>query len=224
MLAMDYQSTPASTAATSDSSLGSQLVLSNPTALRIHKMRLNEARWDQEFRIGGGALLESHPEWTIPQASSRFQQSTHIDLSPGAKLFFIEAIAPGRVAFGEQFKFDRFRSRLELRYDDNLAALEKWDLRPSSKTISGWHGYLDTPFYISIYMSAPELETDDSIFQLIHDLNKDNLICGSSQLEEGPCWNAKLMSQDPMELRDTVYQIRERFYGAIGAPALDLRR
>ena len=200
------------------------LVLSNPTALRIHKMSLNEAQWDQEIRIAPGAFLESHPEWIIPQAKSRFRQTTRIHLSPGARLLFIEALASGRVAFGEQFEFDSIRSRLELRYEDKLAALEKWALRPSSKTISGWQSYLDTPFYISIYMCAPELESDDSLFQFIHELNRNTLFCGSSRLDQGPCWNAKLMSRDPIELRDALSQIRERYYRAVGLPIVDLRK
>lgn len=203
---------------------GAQLILSNPTALRIHKMDRHEAQWDQQFRIADGAFLESHPEWTIPQAKSRFRQTTCIQLSPGARLLFIEAIAPGRVAFGEQFMFEHFRSRFELRYGESLAALEKWNMRPSSETTSGWQNYLDTSFYISIYLSAPEMESNDSIFEYIHGLKTDTLVCGSSQLGECPCWNAKLMSPNPVELRDALSKIRERFYAAIGLPVFDLRK
>jgi len=60
-------------------------------------MDRHEASWDQQIRIANGALLESHPQWTIPQAESRFRQTTRMELSPGSRLFFIEAIAPGRL-------------------------------------------------------------------------------------------------------------------------------
>ncbi len=38
------------------------------------------------------------------------------------------------------------------------------------------------------------------------------------------CWNTKLMSRDPMELRETLSQIRQRFYRVVGLPILDLRK
>ena len=38
------------------------------------------------------------------------------------------------------------------------------------------------------------------------------------------CWNAKLMSRDPMELRETLSQIRQRFYRVVGLPIPDLRK
>jgi|GEM_PF-4683870 len=146
-----------------------------------------------------------------------------MELSPGSRLFFIKAIAPGRLAFGERFVFEHFRSRFKLRYGESLAALENWDLRPTSKTISGRQNCLDTPLYISIYVSAPELESSDSIFQFIHDLKSDTHISGLSRLGYSPFWNVKLMSPHPVELRDALTQISERFYESIGLPVFDLR-
>lgn len=200
------------------------LVLSNPTALRIHKMDTGKAVWKQFFRIARRGFLETHPEWIIPQANSRFEQRTRIDLEPEGRLFFIEALAPGRVASGEVFSFDCFRNRLEMHFADQLVALEKGSLSPKLKTHSGWKLSFRHPFAYSIFASAPELTKRDDFFQFIHDLRTPNLLCGSSRLADTPCWNIKLLSDSPVEAKAALAAIRARFYDAVGLPIVDLRK
>lgn len=202
----------------------STIALSNPTALRIHKMGTGKATWDQTFRIASNAFLETHPEWLIPQAHSRFEQRTRIELEKDAQLFFIETLAPGRVASGECFAFNSYRNRLELRYDSKLSALEKFEVSPESKTHSGWAAAFENPFYISIYVVSPKLENASPLFQAIHDLQTDSLFCGSSQLNHGPCWNIKILSPNAVEAKAALAKIRELFYQAIARPIINLRR
>jgi len=200
------------------------LVLSNPTALRIHKMDTGKAVWNQSFKIARHGFLETHPEWIIPQAHSRFEQRTRIDIESGGTLFFIEALAPGRVASGEVFSFDCFRNRLELRYDEKLTALEQGSLRPEHGSHSGWKLSFRHPFAYSIYASAPDLKQHDEFFQFIHGLNTPHLLCGSSQLANRPCWNIKILSDDPVKAKAALAAIREKFYDAAGLPTVDLRK
>lgn len=202
----------------------SKIVLSNPTALRVHKMGTGKATWNQCFHIAPNAFLETHPEWLIPQTDSRFEQRTHIDLEKDAQLFFIETLAPGRVASGESFAFSSYRNRLELRYDGKLSALEKFEISPESKTHSGWAAAFENPFYISIYIVSPKLENASPLFQAIHDLQTDSLFCGSSQLNHGPCWNIKILSPNAVEAKAALTKIRELFYQAIDLPIIALRR
>ena len=200
------------------------LILSNPTALRIHKMGKGKAIWNQHIRVAENAFLENNPEWLIPQAESRFEQRSRIDLAPGARLFFIEAIAPGRVAFGEDFAFHSFRNRFELYHGSKLSALEQYDLRPSLGNHKGWNAAFKRPFYISIYVSAPELEEQSPFFQEIHDSMTDDLRIGSSKLACGKAWNVKLLAEDPVAAKSALESIRHSFYRAIGQQASPLRR
>ncbi|MBT3482430.1 MAG: urease accessory protein UreD [Opitutales bacterium] len=203
---------------------GSTIALSNPTALRIHKMSTGKATWNQTFRIAKDAFLETHPEWLIPQAQSRFEQRTRIELEKDAQLFFIETLAAGRVASGESFSFSSFRNRLELRYDRNLSALEKFDISPENKTHTGWTAAFENSFYISIYAVSPKLKNASPLFQAIHDIQTESLFCGSSQLSHGPCWNIKILSPYAVEAKAALTKIRELFYQAIGLRIIDLRR
>jgi urease accessory protein len=203
---------------------GATIALSNPTALRIHKMGTGKAAWNQKFSVAKNAFLETNPEWLIPQAHSRFEQRSQIDLEKDAQLFFIETLAPGRVASGETFAFSSFRNRLELRYDGSLSALEKFEITPEDNTHTGWATAFENPFYISIYVVSSKLENDTPLFQALHDLQTDTLLCGSSQLNHGPCWNIKILSPNPVEVKAVLAKIRVLFYQAIERPVINLRR
>ncbi|MDQ8201635.1 urease accessory protein UreD [Pelagicoccus sp. SDUM812003] len=206
---------------------GAALVLSNPSSLRIHKMDAQEgAQWQQRFRVGPRALLESNPEWLILQAESSFVQRTSIDLSTGAELFFVETIAPGRVAHGEQFGFRSFRNRLQLRYEGQLALDEKFHIRPSQQTDLGWiepaHG--KRPFYASLLLCSQTLQDDSPLWQRIYEMQDEQTLIGSSRLAHGPVWSVKLLSSSSPAIRARVESIRQLFYQQMGRPAQKLRR
>ena len=201
------------------------LTLSNPTALRIHKMSgPGEARWEQSFTLEENAFLELNPEWLIPQGASRFTQATSLELAAGAELLFIEALAPGRIAHGEAFAFERFRNRLELRYDGQLAALEKHDIRPQRASHRAWASHGPSPFYASLLCVSEKLRPESELWTGLQDLENEKLRIGSSQLHAGPCWNIKILSDDPTLVRKAIQEARERFYQAIGRHPSKLRR
>ncbi len=200
------------------------LVVSNPTALRIHKMNTGKAVWKQVFNVARQGFLETHPEWIIPQAQSRFEQHTLINVATNSRLFFIEALAPGRVASGEAFAFDRFQNRLEIHFDNRLVALEQSDISPISKSQSGWQAAHEKPYTYSLYISAPELANNDEFFQFIHEQQTPTLLSGSSKLGYAPCWNIKIISESSVEAKAVLGLIRERFYHIISLPIVDLRK
>jgi len=200
------------------------LVVSNPTALRIHKMSTGKAVWKQVFRVASEGFLETHPEWITPQAQSRFEQHSRIEIDTNGRLFFIEALAPGRVASGEAFAFDRFQNRLEVHFESRLIALEQSDITPPSQSQSGWQAAYENPYTYSLYVSAPELVNNDEFFQFIHEQQTPTLLSGSSKLGNAPCWNIKIMSESSVEAKAALGLIREQFYRAIDLPTVDLRK
>jgi len=201
-----------------------KLVLSNPTALRIHKMNTGKAVWKQIFNIAPNGFLETHPEWVIPQAHSRFEQRTRINIEADGRLFFIEALAPGRVASGEAFEFTTFQNRLEVYYDHKLVALEQCNIVPAARSQSGWNASFENPYVYSLYVSAPELNENDPFFQFVYAQQTPTLLCGSSKVDRSPCWNVKILSESSVEAKAALARIREQFYQAIGLPVVDLRK
>jgi len=206
---------------------GAALLLSNPSSLRIHKMRADEdANWRQRYTVESGALLENNPEWLILQAESSFIQRTEIQLAADSELFFVEALAPGRIAHGEAHRFRRFRNRLALRQDGELALLEKHDLDPLGPRAQNWRDCLATahPYYLSILLASPKLGEDSPIWKFLCEMGSDQLRIGSSRLAAGSCWSVKILSAEPVAARCALERLRCAFYEEIGRTPSSLRR
>lgn len=206
---------------------GSALTVSNPSSLRIHKMDpQSDSRWTQSFSVASQAFLENNPEWLILQGESALTQRTNIEVAAGGELFFIEAIAPGRIAHAEAFAFRRYRSRLSLRYGDKLAFLEKHAIEPALGSAAAWQNDLGEtyPFYLSILLVSEKLSDLSPFWRDVHMLQNDAVKIGSSRLAHGPCWNVKILASDPIAARKATAQVREGFYAEIGRIATNLRR
>ncbi|MBK1880142.1 urease accessory protein UreD [Pelagicoccus mobilis] len=203
------------------------LTLSNPSSMRIHKMDPeSEATWTQTFHVAKGGFLESNPEWLILQGESAFTQKTGIRVEKGGELFFIEAIAPGRIAHQESFLFRRFSNRLSLRYDNELSLLEKHRVQPENGTHSSWSNELGDacPFYISVLLASEKLSDSSDFWKSIYELQSDGARIGASKLAKGPCWSLKILGSDPIAARRALNAVREQFYREIDRRPADLRR
>ena len=107
---------------------GARALITSPSASRIHTMPHGRAAQNQRFSVGSGAWLEVMPELFIPQAGCRYAQATRIDVAPGGTLYFVETLAPGRVARGECLAFDELRWALEIRRAGQLLLRERYRL------------------------------------------------------------------------------------------------
>lgn len=94
-----------------DVKAGAAAQITTTGATRLYRHRTGAADSEQQarFSVGDGALLEYLPDAVIPYAGSRHIQRTEIRLGRGASLFWWEILAPGRLAAGERFAFERLR-------------------------------------------------------------------------------------------------------------------
>ena len=107
-------------------------------ATRLYRNRSGAADSEQRasFSVGDAALLEYLPDPVIPYAGSRHVQRTEIRLGRGSTLFWWEVLAPGRLAAGERFAFERLRVQTEV-YAGVLPVLrEDYLLEPRQKDLS----------------------------------------------------------------------------------------
>ena len=84
---------------------GTHVLMTSPSANRVYRSLSEPVLQEIRASVGSGARLEWMPELTIPFAGSRFRQSIHVDLAPGATVVLWDAIASGRVAMGERWAF-----------------------------------------------------------------------------------------------------------------------
>lgn len=86
-----------------------QITTTGATRLYRHRSGAPDSEQRARFSIGDGALLEYLPDVVIPYAGSRHAQWTEFRLGRASTLFWWEVLAPGRLAAGERFAFDRLR-------------------------------------------------------------------------------------------------------------------
>ena len=91
------------------------VLMTSPSANRVYRSPSEPAVQEVRLSVGPDARLEWVPEVTIPFAGSRFRQSIHVDLAPGATVVLWDAIASGRVAMRERWAFAAVENEIRIR-------------------------------------------------------------------------------------------------------------
>lgn len=134
------------------------VLISAPSANRVYRS-LGEVSVQQiDLQLGPGAILEWFPEHTLPFAGSRFRQSIHVKLASGASVLLWDAIASGRIARGERWRFTSLDSEIRLTTASGASALERFCLAPETDSgriglAEGWN-YVASLFVISDAVTA----------------------------------------------------------------------
>ena len=103
---------------------GTHVLMTSPSANRVYRSLAEPVLQEIRLSVGPDARLEWLPEVTIPFAGSRFRQSIHVDLAPGATVILWDAMASGRVARQERWAFASVENEICIR---GLAPAEKGD-------------------------------------------------------------------------------------------------
>jgi urease accessory protein len=187
---------------------GARVLLTSPSAARIHTMAEGRAEQRQQFHVARGGWLEVLPELFIPQAGCRYQQRTEVDVEPGGTLFFVETLAPGRVARGEVFAFNEVGWALDIRRAGRLLLRERYTLR-GGRNASTWS--LRHPFpagyYASCCVVADALD-GRSLRAALETRPGASVQLGLTQVDEH-AWLIKLLAADSASLRETLLGIRQ---------------
>jgi len=94
---------------------GTHVLMTSPSANRVYRSLSEPAVQEIRLSVGPEARLEWLPEVTIPFAGSRFRQSIHVDLAPGAAVVLWDTIASGRVAMQERWAFASVENEICIR-------------------------------------------------------------------------------------------------------------
>ena len=162
---------------------------------------------EQHFSVGAGGWLEVMPELFIPQSQCRYRQRTTIEVAAGGEMFFVETLAPGRVARGESFQFSEVEWEFALRYAGGLIARERFALRPSDESIASLRNPFPTGYYASCYVITPRISPDDGVWRAIHGLTTESVLVGVSRLVAGGS-TIKILAIDSIVLARTLGTIR----------------
>jgi urease accessory protein len=184
-----------------------RLLLTTPSANRIHAMPSGRALLEQHFSVAEGGWLEVMPELFIPQARCRYRQCTSIEVAASGETFFVETLAPGRVARGEIFEFAEIDWEFELRRAGNLIARERFVLRPSDESTASLRSPFPSGYYASCYLITERIPLDHQVWRAIHDVGRDDTLVGVSRLVLGGS-TIKVLAADSIKLTQTLRTIR----------------
>ena len=107
---------------------GSHVLFSTPSANRVYRSIAEPSRQDIQLTVGAGAILEWVPELAIPFLGSRFSQQLHVTLGSEATLILWDALAAGRIARGERWRFASFDNEIRVTTSSGASVLERYGL------------------------------------------------------------------------------------------------
>jgi len=178
---------------------GARLSVTTPSATRIFTMERDHAEVRQEFLIADGASLIFMPSPIVPHRKSRYRQQTRISVAKGGELFFVDSLAPGRVAHGEQGLFDELNFETELEYRGRLVIRERFALRGNSTSAQS--------FYACAYIVTERLDQKSTCWGEISALHEDGCWVGVTEPSPGT-WVVKILARSSPGLRGALFQIR----------------
>lgn len=104
---------------------GTHLHLTSQAATQVFAGNGPGARHRLRFTVDSGAVLEYIPKTVIPQSDSTFTQSLELDIAPGGVYFGWDAIAAGRIAHGESFRYATIDNAFTVQVDGRVIARDR---------------------------------------------------------------------------------------------------
>jgi urease accessory protein len=132
---------------------GALVHLTTQAASKVYRADRGCARQRVTLTVAAGAFAEYSPDTLIPHAASRLEQEIVADVETGGALILSEAIAPGRVAFGEVFEYTSLSltTRISCQGEDvavDSVSLQPSELDPRRVGVLAGHAYLASLFAV----------------------------------------------------------------------------
>jgi urease accessory protein len=96
-----------------------------------------------DAEVRSGALLVMWPDPVVCFAGSNYEQHQRFEVEDGATLVLVDWMTSGRHGSGERWQFDRYSSRLTIRYDRRLVLHDSLFLATSDGDLADRMGRFD---------------------------------------------------------------------------------
>ena len=190
---------------------GAAVLLTTPSASRVFRMRLGEARSLQIFRVSAGAWLEVLPEPLVPHRGCVFRQRTVLAVEPGGAAFYADLLFPGRIAHCETWGWERLVLELEVVHGGQLLLRERLDQSAEHlRALAAMAGAGGTACFgnAAFFSAAPVIDSTPAWRAELHRLQRDGVWIGASPMRTGAGWSVKFVAPDGILLRRTLAEIR----------------
>ncbi|MBD3917844.1 urease accessory protein UreD [Paenibacillus sp. PR3] len=110
----------------------SRLFVTNQSYTKVHPAgEKGGAALKQSFMLKEGAVVEHMPEPIMLYRSAALRSETDVRLAPGSLWVQADVWCPGRTLRGEAFQYERFDSRLTVRYGEELIGSQRQLIEPA---------------------------------------------------------------------------------------------
>jgi urease accessory protein len=179
-------------------------------ATQVYRMPQGEASQELEMRLAPGSRLSWLPEPLILFGGARFRQATLVELAPGARLALLDVLAPGRLARGEQFAFERYEARLEVcAPDGRLLLAERALLEPGRRSAAAPGLFGARPVLGSLFLLGGQPDPAEAAARL-HARERPHL--GAAVLPNGCGLLVRLLGDSPSAVRRALMEIYREFW------------
>jgi urease accessory protein len=138
---------------------GVRVHLTTQSATKLYRMERAEALQELHFQVADGAYVEHIPDPLIPQAGSRYRQTTRVELDADAMFVSAETIAPGRRAYGERFAFELLEIAVELRCDGRELCADRLVMEPFRARLDRAGVLGSSDYLVSLLVLAPSADS-----------------------------------------------------------------
>jgi urease accessory protein len=185
----------------------SHVLLTSPSANRVYRSLAEPSVQSVRLSVGPDARLEWLPEVTIPFAGSRFRQSIHVDLAPGATVVLWDAMASGRVARHERWAFASLENEICIRGSLGKSLTERYrlvpGLLPESVGLVGSWDYVASLFIIGDAVDADVWTRLDIVLAALLE-ERPGSVLGAVSTPAAPGLAVKLVAQSAPDLTATL--------------------
>jgi urease accessory protein len=167
---------------------GAAVHVTTTSATKVYRTEGEGAVQRVSLAVGTGAFVEYIPEPLIPQAGSRYEQDVAAVVDEEGALLIAETLAPGRVAHGEAFAYDRLLLRTAVRTPEadvcaETVLLEPTKGRPDRRGLLGEFPYLSTLLAVAPGRDSAALA--DALDDAVRDLGFALGAAGTLPREQG---------------------------------------
>jgi urease accessory protein len=184
---------------------GARVHLTTTSATKAYAMPDGVARQRMRVVVRAGAYVEYVPQLLIPQQGSSLDQSLEIVLEPGAACVAVEGVAPGRLARGEAFAYDRLALTTSVRSADgdelavDAIVLEPGRRAPAARGLLGRFPYFGTAVVAQLDGADGLADTLDATLR-----DQVGVAAGAGALPNGCGTVARVLAESSPALRRTL--------------------
>jgi urease accessory protein len=174
-----------------------QITTTGATRLYRHRAGAADSEQRTRFSVADGALLEYLPDAIIPYSGSRHEQQTEIRLGRESTVFWWEILAPGRLAAGERFAFERLRVQTKVYAGPRPVLWEDYLLEPGLKDLSATARMFDYSYVAGLY--AIQEGRPPAFWRALED--RLNAIARERTQHGQAVWGASMLASDGVIVR-----------------------